>query len=75
MEELLGILEEVKPGVNYKEEKDLIGGHILDSIAIVTLVGEINDAYDIDISPVDIIPENFKNIDTIYALITRLQDE
>lgn len=75
MDELLEILDEVKPGVDYKNEKDLVGSHILDSIAIVTLVGEINDAFDIDISPVDIVPENFKDIDSIYALIARMLAE
>jgi acyl carrier protein len=42
---------------------------------MVTMVLEISDAFDIEISPVDIVPENFKTVDTIYQLITRLQDE
>lgn len=75
MDELLDILDEVKPGVDYTKEKDLIGSHILDSIAIVTLVGEINDAFDIEISPVDIVPENFRDIDSIYALIAKMLAE
>lgn len=55
-------------------ETDLVGHGVLDSIAIVTLVGEISDAFDVEISPVDIVPENFKTVETIYALIKRLED-
>lgn len=75
MEELLELLEGVKPGVDFENEKDLIGTGILDSISIVEIVGELNDEFDIEISPIDIVPENFKNIDAIYALVQRLQED
>lgn len=75
MEELLEILNEVKPGADYKNDTDLIGHGILDSITMVTLVMELNDAFDIEITPVDIIPENFKNVDAMMAMIERMQDE
>ena len=75
MEELLELLEGVKPGVDLKNEKDLIGTGILDSISIVEIVGELNDEFDIEISPIDIVPENFKNVDAIYALVQRLQED
>lgn len=74
MEELLKIMNEVKPGIDFMAETDLVGHGVLDSITIVTLVGEINDAFDIEISPVDIVPDNFKTVETIYALIQRLGD-
>ena len=47
MKELLSILEEVKPGIDFNNEKELITDGILDSFDIVTLVSEINDAFDI----------------------------
>ncbi len=74
MEELLAIMNEVKPGVDFMAETDLVDHGVLDSIAIVTLVGEICDAFDVEITPVDIVPENFKTVETIYALIKRLED-
>ena len=60
MDELLEILNEVKPGVDFENDTDLIGHGVLDSITMVTLVMELNDAFDIEITPVDIVPENFK---------------
>ncbi len=75
MDKLIEILEGIKPGVDFTSVDDLIGGHVLDSMSIVLLVGELNEEFDIDITPVDIIPENFKNVGTIMALVNKLLDE
>lgn len=75
MEELISILNEIKQGVDWKNETDLIGSHILDSLKIVQLVGELNDEFDIEITPIDIVPENFKTVKSIYEMIKRLEDE
>lgn len=75
MEQVIKILEEIKPGVDFAKETDLIGGKILDSLKIVQLVGELNDEFDIEITPIDIVPENFKSAETIYAMVKRLEDE
>lgn len=75
MEELIKILEDIKPGVDYKNETDLIENKVLDSLKIVQLVGALNDEFDIEITPIDIVPENFKNAEAIYAMIKRLEDE
>ena len=75
MKELLKIMQEMKPGIDFTKENDLIEDGIFDSLDIVTLVTEICDEYDIQITPLDVIPENFKSAETIYKLITRLQNE
>lgn len=75
MDELLEILNEVKPGADFENDTDLIGHGVLDSITMVTLVMELNDAFDIEITPVDIVPENFKTVQTIYDMIQRLSDD
>ena len=48
MEQVIKILEEIKPGVDYSVETDLIGDKILDSLKIVQLVSELNDEFDIE---------------------------
>ena len=75
MEKLLNILNEIKPDVDFTKEAALITDNILDSISIMELVNTLKDAYDIDISPLDIVPQNFQSADTILALVTRLMDE
>ena len=75
VEELLDILKGLKPGVDFENEKNLIEDRLLDSLDVMNLTVELNDEFYIEITPLDILPENFKSIETIYALITRLQDE
>ena len=75
MEELIKIIDEIKAGVDWENESDLIGNHILDSLKIVQLVGSLNDEFDIEITPIDIVPENFKTVNAIYEMVKRLEDE
>ncbi len=75
MEELLKILESVKPGIDYSNEKSLIDDEIIDSFDIVTIVSQINDAFDIDFPVNEIIPENFNSAEALYSVITRLENE
>ena len=49
MDELLPILNELKPDVDFATETGLIDNAILDSFDIVQLVQQLNDAFDIEI--------------------------
>ncbi len=75
MEKLIEILDELKPGVDYENTDNLIDGRILDSLTILSLVSEIEDAFDVEIPTVEIIPSNFNSAKNIYALIEKLQNE
>ena len=75
MEELIEILNDIDDSIDYENETDLIGHGVLDSITMVTLVLQLSDEFDVDITPVDITPENFKTVQTIYDMIKRLEDE
>lgn len=74
MEELMEILEELRPDVDFESETGLIANGILDSFDIVSLVGELNEAFDIEIQPNDLIPENFNSAQAILELVEKLQD-
>lgn len=75
MDELMEILENLRPDVDFENETALIADGILDSFDIVALVGELNDAYDIEIKPNYLVPENFNSAKAILALVNRLQEE
>jgi len=75
MNELMNILEELRPDVDFENETGLIDNGILDSFDIVSLVGELNEAFDIEINPTDLIPENFNSAEAIFALVEKLQEE
>lgn len=75
MEELLNLLHEVRPDVDFANNKALIDNGVLDSLNIMEIVGEICDRFDIDISPADIVPQNFNSADALWAMIQKLQNE
>jgi acyl carrier protein len=75
MEQLIEILSTVKPGVDFNTEEHLIDKRILDSLSIIRLVGELSDAFDVEFTPLDIVPDNFQSAAAIWALIQRLQED
>lgn len=74
MEELIKILEEINPDVDYNTETRLIDGKIFDSFDIITIISEINEEFDIAIPAEEIIPENFNSAQKLYELIQKLED-
>lgn len=75
MERLLEILEEIQPDIDYATCTDLVDGHLLDSLSILALVAELEDAFDITIPAVEITPSNFNSAAQIWAVILRLGEE
>ncbi|MCR5824906.1 MAG: acyl carrier protein [Lachnospiraceae bacterium] len=75
MDELLDILSELHPDVDFESEDALIDDGILDSFDIVTLVSEISERMDVTIGAKDILPENFNSAEALYDLIKRIEDE
>lgn len=73
MEDILEILNEVRPDVDFENEKLLIDDGILDSFDIITIVSEFNETFDIDIDVEDLEPENFNTVEAMKDLIERLQ--
>ena len=72
---VIDILQELNPEVDFDSSQTLIDDGILDSFDLVSLIGELTDAFGVDISFDDIEPENFNSADQIAALVKRLEDE
>ncbi|MBQ2412023.1 MAG: acyl carrier protein [Anaerotignum sp.] len=75
MDALLKILAELRPDVDFEENKELVDSGELDSFDIVSLVGELCDEYDIEIGADDIVPENFNSVEAIWALVQSLMED
>ena len=71
MDELLELLEDLVPGIDFKNSTTLIDDHLLSSFNILTIVSEIEDEFDIELSPGDLTPENFNSVSALWALIVR----
>lgn len=75
MERLIEILQEIEDGVDYESCTTLIDEGYLDSLAIISLVAEIEEEFDVQIPTVEIVPSNFNSAKAIWSLIKRLEEE
>ena len=75
MEELLKVLKETIPEVEFEGNEHLIDNGDLDSLSIVEIVSAIYDEFDVEIGVTDIIPENFNSVEAMWKLIQKLLDE
>lgn len=75
MEELLEILRDLHPEVDFETCENLIDAGILDSFDIVSVIAEIGERFDVTISAEKIVPENFNSAKALYHLIQELEDE
>lgn len=75
MDEIIEILRSLHPEVDYETEDGLIDKRIFDSFDVVNAVGELMDAFDIEITAEHMIPENFNSAQAIYELVKRLEEE
>ena len=75
MEKLLEILNELNADIDFAHCDTLSDDGLLDSFAILELIAELNDAFDIEITAPEVIPENFNSARALWAMITRLQNE
>ena len=75
MTELLEILENLHPEVDFETCTTLIDDKVLDSFDIITIISEINEEFDVVIPAEEIIPENFNSAQALYELVTKLADE
>ena len=70
------ILEIIKKVTGYDEidEKiDLIEEDILDSLAFIELMEELNDKFNIDIQPTQVPSNTWRKIDNIVELVKKLE--
>lgn len=75
MDRLIEILKDLNPEVDYETCTNLIDGHYLDSLAILSLVAEIEEEFDVVIPTVEIVPNNFNSAKSLWTLIEKLEEE
>lgn len=68
-EEVLRILSEICPDVDFERETMLIDGNVLDSFAVIQIVTELMEHFNIYIDADDIEPENLNSLDTICRMV------
>ena len=74
MEQVLDILQDVKPEIDFAAEKGLIDDGLLDSFDIISIVNGLNEAFDIEITVAELLPENFNSAEAIWALVQEMKE-
>lgn len=74
MEELLEILNDLNPDIDYETEEKLIDNKCYDSFKIITLISMISDTFDVELGPEHLIPENFNSAKAMWEMIQRIQE-
>lgn len=68
---LMDLLASVRPESDFAQSEDFLEDVLLDSFDMLTLVSSIDHAFDISIDGLDIVPDNFRSVAAISALVTR----
>ena len=71
--QVIDILEDINPGVDHEARVDLVDSRCIDSL--IAFVAELEDAFDVEIPPVEIVPDNFNSVEAVCSLMARLQAE
>ena len=71
MSKILDILNEIRPDLDFNSEKQLVDQGLLDSFDLVSIISDLNDAFEINIRVNDLQPENFNSVDAMTALVER----
>ena len=75
MDEIIAILKDLHPDVDFEHCDALIDDGILDSFDIVSVIAEISQEFDVKIGAEHIVPENFNSARALWELVSRLEDE
>lgn len=73
MNELLEILNELRPDIDFSKENQLVSGGIFDSFDIIALTEEVSDTFGVIIKPKQLTAENFDSVDAMMKLIESLK--
>ncbi len=70
-EQIIKILTELRPEFDFTTDVNFIEEGMLDSFDIVSLVDSIETEMGVSISGVDVLPENFCNVEAICKTIEK----
>ena len=70
-EQILEILKEIRPEFEFAGVDNFFDEGMLDSFDLMTLVSALDERFAVKIDGMEILPENFANVDAIEALVKR----
>ena len=74
-EDILEILQKIKPSVNFEQAQGLLDNGYLDSLDFMKLITELSQHFGVNIGIDEITEENFDTVETIEKMIDRSRGE
>ena len=71
--QIIEILSEICPGIDFETETALIDDGLIDSLDIVAVVTDLMDTFDVQLGVDDLTPENVNSVEAIEELIESKQ--
>jgi acyl carrier protein len=71
MDEVIAILNEIRPGQDFSGAEDFFDQGVLDSLDLTTLVAELESRYGVFVDVDEIVVDNFRNVAAIKAILGR----
>lgn len=72
---ILEVLQEVNGDADFESSSDFIEDGLMDSFEIVDLVSRLEDKFPVEIRGIDIVPDNFVNLEAIEKLLKKYLEE
>lgn len=74
MESLINVLEGIDDEIDWEYESRLVDDRILDSLTVITMIADLENAFDVEIRAEEITPDNFNSAEAIWKMICRLKE-
>jgi acyl carrier protein len=71
MKDVMAILNEIRPGQNFSGANDFFAQGVLNSLDLTALVAALEAHYDVFVDVDELVPDNFRNVAAIRALLAR----
>jgi len=71
MEDLIAILNEIRPGQDFSAANDFFAQGVLDSLDLIALVAALEARYNMFVDVEEMVPENFRSLAAIKTLLAR----
>ena len=69
------ILKQIRPDIDYQNEKKLLSNGVLDSFDFIKIMAAIVEEFGIEIDPMEITIENFDSAESIAVYVLKKWDE
>ncbi|HEX4074022.1 MAG TPA: phosphopantetheine-binding protein [Candidatus Acidoferrales bacterium] len=71
MDDVIAILNEIRPGQDFSRANDFFAEGVLDSLDLTALVAALESRYNMFMDVEEIVPENFRSLAAIKAILVR----